>query len=340
MAFCFGIAIEPENLRYFLYARKSTVDESRQEKSIPHQIDECLERVIKPLKITLPDSDIIEEKGSAKEPDIRPEFRRMLNEIIAGNYDCIICWHPDRLARNMKEGGEILDLIDKGIIKDLRFATFTFENSPTGKMLLGISFVLSKQYSEHLSESVTRGNTRRTEAGWFVGKQKHGYYISNGQLLPDGENYSIIRHAFDMRLEGKPQADIERYLNKRKDYRLFRRINIKDKQGKVIERTSKRVPYTWDKDSVSELLKDTCYVGILKYGQTFCVLNDFYDFTPVVTEQEFLSINPRQDLERMRFKASQARKESIEAKLLNGRITCADCGQTLSAGITTKKKRH
>lgn len=330
--------LEPENLRYFLYARKSTVDESRQEKSIPHQIDECLERVVKPLKITLRDSDIIDEKGSAKEPDIRPEFRRMLNEIVAGNYDGIICWHPDRLARNMKEGGEILDLIDKGIIKDLRFATFTFENSPTGKMLLGISFVLSKQYSEHLSESVTRGNTRRTESGWFVGHQKHGYYIADGKLFPDGESYNIIRHAFDMRLQGKPQAEVERYLNKRTDYRLFRKINLKDKHGKVTERTTEHITYKWDKDSVSNLLKDATYVGILPYGQTFCVLSDFYDFTPLLTEEEFLTINPRQDLEKMRFKAAQARKEGIEAKLLNGRIICSDCGQTLSAGITTKKQ--
>ena len=90
--------IKPENLRYILYARKSTVDEGRQEKSIPDQINDCFDRVIKPLHITLPDSDIIEEKGSAKEPDIRPQFRDMLNIIVAGRYDGIICWHPDRLA--------------------------------------------------------------------------------------------------------------------------------------------------------------------------------------------------------------------------------------------------
>ena len=330
--------IKPENLRYILYARKSTVDEGRQEKSIPDQINDCFDRVIKPLHITLPDSDIIEEKGSAKEPDIRPQFREMLNNIVAGRYDGIICWHPDRLARNMKEAGEIIDLLDKGIIKDLRFATSAFENSPTGKMLLGISFVLSKQYSEHLSESVTRGNKRRTENGWCLKKQQHGYYISDGKLFPDGENYNIIRHAFDMRLQGKTQAQVERYLNKRSDYKVFRKINIKDKHGKVLKRTSERVPYKWDKDAVSDLLKDTTYVGILKYGSAYCVLGDFYDFTPMVTEEEYLTLNPRQDLEKLRFKASQARKQSISAKLLNGRIVCGDCGQTLSAGITTKKK--
>src|SRR5579884_3714183 len=160
--------LKPENLHYALYARKSTTDEKRQEKSIPDQIAECLERVVKPEHITLQDSDIIEENGSAKEPDIRPEFRKMINAVIAGKYDGIISYHPDRLARNMKEAGEIIDLLDKGIIKDLRFATSVFDNTPTGKMLLGISFVLSKQFSEHLSEMVIRGNKRKTIGGKFL----------------------------------------------------------------------------------------------------------------------------------------------------------------------------
>ncbi len=215
-------ALKPENLRYLLYARRSTVDEGRQEKSIPDQINDCIDRVVVPNKITLADGDIIEEKGSAKEPDIRPFFRDMLDAIIRGKYDGIICWHPDRLARNMKEAGEIIDLLDKHIIKDLRFATSTFENSPTGKMLLGMSFVMSKQYSEHLSESVERGNRRKTEAGYFLGKMKHGYYIADGKLFPDGENYNIIHRAFEMRIKGDQQAAIERYLNSRKDYKVFR----------------------------------------------------------------------------------------------------------------------
>lgn len=330
-------ALKPENLRYVLYARKSTVDEGRQEKSIPDQIHDCFDIVVKPNKIILGDDDVFEERGSAKEPDIRPKFRTMLNDIIAGRYDGIICWHPDRLARNMKEAGEIIDLLDKGIIKDLRFATSTFENSPTGKMLLGISFVLSKQYSEHLSESVIRGNKRKTEAGYFLGRMQHGYYISDGKLFPDGENYNIIRKAFEMRLDGKTQAVIERYLNSRKDYQVYRNINIKDSHGKLIERSSERTAYKWDKDAVSQLLKNTLYVGILKYGKAYCVLGDFYDFTPLVTEREFLTINPRQNIEKMRFKASQARKASITAKLLNGKIFCHECGQRLSAGITTKQ---
>lgn len=140
--------IDYSKLRYAIYARKSTTGDERQERSIPHQIKDCIDKVVKidGLRVV---GKPIEEKCSAKDPDIRDEFNKLIEDVRAGRIDGIISWHPDRLSRNMKEAGIIIDLLDKGILKDLRFATSSFENSPTGKMLLGISFVLSKQYSEH-----------------------------------------------------------------------------------------------------------------------------------------------------------------------------------------------
>ena len=318
-------AYNPENVRYVLYSRKSTTDEGRQEKSIGDQIADCLDRVVKPNNIVLTDADIIEEKGSAKEPDIRPKFRQMLNDIKRDKYDGIIAWHPDRLARNMREAGEIIDLLDKGIIKDLRFATSAFENSPTGKMLLGISFVLSKQYSEHLSEMVSRGNRRMTEKGLFIGKYKHGYAIEkDGYLYPDGNNYSVIKQAFDMRIDNQSQADIQRYLNSRKDYRTQR------KNGDAR-------PYVWDKDSVSKLLRDPFYCGVLLYGTTPSMLREQYDFTPAISPEDFLLINNASGFTSKVFKSARSTpRAGVKANLLRGIVTCYHCKKPFSSGITIK----
>jgi DNA invertase Pin-like site-specific DNA recombinase/phage FluMu protein Com len=319
-------SLKPENLRYILYARRSTIDEGRQEKSLSQQIDECVERVVKPENIALHNEDIIEEKGSAKEPDIRPGFRRMLNAIIAGKYDGIIAWHPDRLARNMKEAGEIIDLLDKGIIKDLRFATSTFENSPTGKMLLGISFVLSKQYSEHLSESVTRGNRHKTQGGKFLGSYKHGYLkTEDGKLFPDAQNWVIIQHAFEMRLNGESQSDIMKYLNGHKDYQIYRH-----KKGG-------HVSYSWDKDSVSKLLSDPVFAGVLKYGSQSVNLIELYGFTPLIEAADFLKINKAKNFASAKLQSAfTSPRSGIKAHLLNGLIRCDHCGKILSSGIVIK----
>jgi DNA invertase Pin-like site-specific DNA recombinase len=153
--------LDVSTVKYALYARKSTQGEEQQERSIKDQVDECMERVIVPEKLNLVRT--IKEEFSAKEPDTRDKFKTLLDDIRKGKITGIVAWHPDRLARNMKDAGEIIDMLDTGLLKDLKFPTATFENNPTGKMMLGISFVLSKQYSEHLSESVTRGNRRATE---------------------------------------------------------------------------------------------------------------------------------------------------------------------------------
>lgn len=316
--------IDPTTLRYVIYARKSTKGEERQERSIPDQIADIMKREVDlyGLKVV---GKPIREKQSAKEPDIRPKFRDMLDDVKAGKYDGVIAWHPDRLARNMKEAGEIIDLLDKGILKDLRFATSSFENSPTGKMLLGISFVLSKQYSEHLSESVTRGNRYKTEAGVFFDEMKHGYLISDGKLFPDGNNFVLIKEAFTKRLEGWGQLEIAKWLNT---------------QGYTVRKKGKRAKsYRWDKDSISKLLRDTTYTGVLRYGKTFVDLTEFYDFEPVLSVDEFLKINKVKDLSDPKLVSSLMVKsrEETKAKLLNGRVICGFCNKPFSSGITTKK---
>ena len=137
--------IDITSLKYILYARKSTTDETRQVRSIPDQTKERLELADRLALTVVNRKRPIKETRSAKIPDRRPLFTQMVKDIKAGEYDAILAWHPDRLSRNMREGGEIIDLIDQGIIKDLKFCTHHFENTPSGKMLLGISFVLSKQ---------------------------------------------------------------------------------------------------------------------------------------------------------------------------------------------------
>ena len=201
----------PENFRYIIYVRKSTDETDKQQRSLADQAIECQEYA---KNNNLNVLEVVQEAESAKEPGIRPKFREVLNKIEAGRCDGIIAWHPDRLARNMKDAGEVIDLLDKNIIKNLHFVSFTFQNDTSGKMLLGITFVLSKQYSDHLSDSVSRGNKRSILEGKYINKPKHGYKKDVNQFLrPDGDNFIIIKKAFQMRLEGATLEVIANYLN-------------------------------------------------------------------------------------------------------------------------------
>jgi len=82
----------------------------------------------------------------------------MLDTIKKGDfYNSILSWHPDRLSRNMKESGEILDMLDNDLIVDLKFSSYTFNNDTAGKMTLSILFAMAKEFSDKLSDDIKRG---------------------------------------------------------------------------------------------------------------------------------------------------------------------------------------
>ena len=131
-----GIVQKP--LRYVLYVRKSSEDAEAQAKSLPDQIADCKEYANNHGLLLV--GEPIQESKSAKKSGNRPLFSQMLKDIEKGKYDAILAWHPDRLSRNSLEAGMVVDMVDNGVIKDLRFPTFEFHNDSSGKLTLNMLF--------------------------------------------------------------------------------------------------------------------------------------------------------------------------------------------------------
>jgi len=317
--------IDRQTLRYALYVRKSTTGDEKQASSIEDQIRDCVDRVIAEQNLNLVDT--YQESFSAKVADTREEFKRLIKDIHSGRINGLIAWHPDRLSRNTKEAGTIIDLVDRGLIKDLQFATFTFENNPAGKMLLGITFVMAKQYSEHLSESVGRGNRRAVEDGDFIGKFKHGYTIdSDRHFQPDPESFTKVKHMFEMILNGKSQKDVRLWINDQ-NYKVYKR------QG------ADSVPHIWSKDDVSELIRDPHYVGVHRWGKNLVTLNELYDFEPMLSVDDFLKINKIDSLNSSKILAIKSPKgDGVKANFLRSIVYCGHCDKSLTSMLIDKKK--
>src|SRR5205814_8021582 len=126
--------------RFFIYARKSTDDLSRQVRSIEDQKAELRELA---KRENLDVIQIFEEKQTAKKPG-RPIFNAMLDRVERGEAQGILAWHPDRLSRNSIDAGRIIWLVDTGLIRDLQFPTYTFEPTAQGKFALSIMLSQSK----------------------------------------------------------------------------------------------------------------------------------------------------------------------------------------------------
>lgn len=129
----------------------------------------------------------------------------MLDRIEQGEAECIVAWHPDRLARNAVDGGRIIHLLDQGKLKDLRFCSYTFENSPQGKFMLNIIFVYSKYYVDNLSQNVQRGLRAKIRQGWRPNIAPIGYRNckETGQILPDKKHFCAMQKMFSLLLSGQ-----------------------------------------------------------------------------------------------------------------------------------------
>lgn len=122
-------------IKYCLYARKSTESEERQVLSIDSQIKEMLDMAEREhLNIVT----MKRESHSAKETGTRPVFNEIISEIQEHKFDGILTWAPDRISRNAGDLGKIVDLMDSGLLKEIRTYGQRFSNSPNEKFLLMI----------------------------------------------------------------------------------------------------------------------------------------------------------------------------------------------------------
>src|ERR1700691_331540 len=158
--------VQPVKVRYCLYARKSTESEERQVLSIDSQIKEMLQ---------LAERDGLEvvamkrEAHSAKETGQRPIFNEIVEEIRSGKYNGILTWAPDRISRNAGDLGRIVDLMDAGILIEIRTYSQRFTNSPNEKFLLMILGSQAKLENDNKAVNVKRGLRARWEMGWRPG---------------------------------------------------------------------------------------------------------------------------------------------------------------------------
>ncbi len=300
--------VDITRLRYVLYTRKSTTDEGSQIRSHKDQARDC-EKLAETLGINIVAK--LEESKSAKKPNQRPVFSQMLSDIENKKYDAILCWHPDRLCRNMLEGGQIINMLDDGVLKDIRFHSHQFSNDANGKMLLGMLFVFSKQYSDDLSAKVSRGVDGNFKEGKSSGTPKWGYYRDIDNLYRPNEHFETIKEAWVMRSEGATNASILKFIKER-GYSRSTKLSKKTKTIRTIEPTEK---------TVGMMFRDPFYYGVLIQAERSNDLRDIYNFEPITDESTF---NQIQALGYSRTKDFSPKK-NIEFKPLSRLVFCGVC---------------
>ena len=294
------------NEKYFLYARKSTDVEDKQVLSIEAQIAE-LRKYARDNGLHIVDTII--EKRTAKTPG-RPKFGAMLKRVEANEASGIVAWHPDRLARNSIDGGQIVYLLDQTHLTNLKFPTFWFENTSQGKFMLSIAFGQSKYYVDNLSENTKRGLRQKVRRGEMPGLAPLGYIndVRTRTIVVDKRRAPLVVSAFELYSKG------DKGLQEIADY--FADNGIKTSGGLPLK-----------KDQIKYMLTNPFYYGHFRY------VGEVHEgkHTPIMTKKLFDAV--QSVLEQRGHK----RKGANAPQALCGLLTCGACNMAITA---EKKIKH
>ncbi len=236
-------------VKYCLYARKSTESEEQQVLSIDSQIKEMLAMAEREkLEIV----DIKRESHSAKEAGARPVFNEIVEEIRSGKYTGVLTWAPDRISRNAGDLGRIVDLMDQGLLIDIRTYGQQFTNNPNEKFLLMILGSQAKLENDQKRINVKRGLKARAEMGLFPCTAPTGYINDNRsdhrcEIVVDTIRAPLMKQMFE-------KVGTERWSGRRTYLWLKNDARFTGKSGKPLSLSN-----------VYNLLRNPFYCGVFEY---------------------------------------------------------------------------
>lgn len=156
---------------------------------------------------TYDDNDISAYSGKT-----RPGFEAMLEDMKSGTIDALVCWHTDRLYRNMKDLERVIEIADANRIEIRTVQGGTLDLSTSaGRMVARILGSVARQESEHASERRLRANAQKAASGkWSTTRRPFGYTQTGEPLEPEA---TAVRKAVHDVLNGKTIRAVVREWN-------------------------------------------------------------------------------------------------------------------------------
>lgn len=159
--------------------------------------------------------EVFQDRGISGKNIDRPAFKELSKRVSNNEFDIVVCYKFDRIARNTLDFLTVLELF-KSFNTDLISITEGYDpNTPAGKMMVTLLASLAEMERENIKNRVIdsmnqlaregRYSGGPTPFGYEIDKTSHGSYLK----LIDGKKISYIFHSF---LSGKSANDLGREL--------------------------------------------------------------------------------------------------------------------------------
>jgi DNA invertase Pin-like site-specific DNA recombinase len=306
-----------QGLTIIKYRRKSTEDEDKQVASLHDQaveLDDVNARLyVQPSQIV----DDIAEAKSAKRYGNRPDFyARLIAPIERGKANAIATWHPNRLSRNAKDTGVLIDLMDAGKLKAIITKQQIFWNTPMDKFLFVFLCSQAKLENDNKGVDVKRAIKRKLHDGWRPGPAPVGYLTTGAPgiktIIRDPERFPLVRLIFDAYLAGTSVPDT---WDQAKNTWGLRTRKTKRMGGKPLSMSH-----------IYKILSDPFYYGWFWHkdpesGQTTLSRGNH---EPMITKEEY-------DLIQLRLGKKGKPQPKTKEFAYTGTMTCGECGSAITA---------
>lgn len=309
-----------------------------------------------------PDDSISAHGTATKKSKERPEYKRMIQDFLDGNFDVIVGSKFDRISRSNEETNQLLkDAKCKHLLictGDLGEQSLTEASS---KFLLQISSAVSEFESSRKSERYKALYYDRAHRGIFRSGPNRSYgYTNHNEIIPEeAEIVKLIYTTFD---KGSTANAITRALRGEDDGTLPNfPIAVPTRVADAIAKGETPPDLKWSERSTRNILRNPKYAGYVYHAPTkedgshqsyasnwreWIVRDDSGDIVravnvePVIDEDLWWRVQDRLDENLTDDNGNLIRRNTGRKSIGSGLYLCGVCGKPLTTGGRANFKGH
>ena len=250
----------------------------------------------------------------------RPAFRRLLDDVEAGNIDVVVVYKVDRLSRSLLDFAKVMDRFNRAgtafVSVTQNFSTADAMGRLTLNMLMSFAEFEREMIAERTRDKMTAA---RRKGKWTGGAVPLGYDVVDRRLVINELEAVEVREVYSLYEQHRSALAVARLLCKQG--RTTKSYKLKDGNMKAGR--------SWNKDAVLRVLRKAVYAGyVASKGELY--------------EGEHEGIIDRDRYHRVQAMldargGSRRGRTRNPTYLLRGILRCAQCGSAMTPASTRKK---
>lgn len=299
--------------------------------------------------------DIYVDDGYSGSNFDRPDFKRMMADIEAGNVNCVIVKDLSRLGRDYIEAGRLIQKTFPAfhvrfIALDDCFDSLTADFN-TKSFVLPIKNFINDSYCRDISQKIKSQKKIKREKGEFIGPfTVYGYRKSEhnkNKICPDEYPAGVVKKIFKWKMDGMSLLAISDLLN---ELGILSPLEYKKSQGEkytTVFSTGEKAK--WSPVAVKRILTNEIYTGVMiqgKYEKVNYKVNKMRlkpESERIRVEGTHEAIISKDDFEitqRLLLVETRSGKGNRHPHLFTGFLFCGDCKEPMIRRINRYKDKE